>query len=164
MTSFQRKNSSSNASEGKKFEDRVRKLFKPVFGNMSEQIPVLVGIRENGKKEHKFDLVSDNAVIECKTMTWTEGGNCPSAKIQTWSEAMFFFYLLKTDKKKYFVVEESLNPKNNESLMDYYIRTHYHLIPSDVIFIEVSKTSDKYRVVKYDNLREEFLEVKDWTL
>ena len=61
-------------------------------------------------------------------------------------------------------MEESLNPQNNESLMDYYIRTHYHLIPSDVIFIEVSKTSDKYRVVKYDNLREEFLEVKDWTL
>lgn len=54
------------------------------------------------KKDHAFDLGNDSIIVECKSKTWTESGNAPSAKIKNWSDAMFSFYLVPEKYKKLF--------------------------------------------------------------
>ena len=41
---------------------------------------VEIGI--NAKKEHAFDFGNNSILVECKSQTWTETGNAPSAKIK----------------------------------------------------------------------------------
>jgi hypothetical protein len=45
------------------------------------------------KKNKTFDFGSDDPAIlvECKSYTWTSGGNSPSAKIRGMNEAMLIF-------------------------------------------------------------------------
>ena len=68
--------------------------------NNNFQKKVKIGIK--AKKDHALDLGNDSIIVECKSKTWTESGNAPSAKIKNWSDAMFSFYLAPEKYKKFF--------------------------------------------------------------
>ena len=76
-----------NPLKGSKFEAQVQKFFAKQGLQLELGFSVDVGISVN-KKPHKFDLGSGRppVVVECKSHTWTKGGNAPSAKMSVWVE------------------------------------------------------------------------------
>ena len=103
-------------------------------------------------KEHKFDLGSSEqkVIIECKSHTWTEGGNVPSAKLTTWDQAMLYFFLAPRRYRKIFVAKKDVNPKTKESLAAYYIRMHSHVIPDEVEFWEADEQTGAFDKIDFD--------------
>jgi len=84
------------------------------------------------KKLHRFDLGSDAppVLVECKSHTWTQGGNMPSAKMTVWNEAMYYFHLAPSMYRKIlFVLKHS---RREVTLASYYLRTHGHMVPDGV--------------------------------
>ena len=132
----QRMGSVSNAHVGNDFEASALKYFQNQGENLKRNFSVEIGVR--AKRSHKFDLGSDNPpiLVECKSHTWTSGDNIPSAKITVWNEAMYYFFLAPKHYKKVLFVLKSHSEKRKETLAEYYIRTHGHLIPDDVQIIE----------------------------
>lgn len=148
---FQRKGAISNADVGKKFENRIFEFLGRHGFILEKQKKVAIGI--NAKKDHAFDFGSDNTLIECKSQTWTESGNSPSAKIKNWSDAMFSFYLAPSKYKKLFFVEMSYNQKQCKTLLEYFIEHYFYLIPKDVVLIDYYTNKiamDNYEVYAYD--------------
>jgi hypothetical protein len=143
---FQRAGSISNAHAGSDFEQiAARKLLEadvPVKPN----IPVDVGVGAT-KKAHRFDLGSEAppVIVECKSHTWTSGGNMPSAKITVWNEAMYYFSLAPTHFRKIFFVLKDV--RRQESLAEYYVRLYRHLIPTDVEIWEYCAATDQVVVI-----------------
>ncbi len=93
---FQRSGSVSNAHVGREFEAMAKKYFRreyPDHPELQEEFAVDIGL--SNKKEKRFDLGAANPAIlvECKSHTWTRGGNVPSAKIAVWNETMYYFHL-----------------------------------------------------------------------
>ena len=72
----------------KAFEYRVSEYLQNKFGQRFYEQNMQIG----PDKYHNFDLVSEDRaiVVECKSYTWTESGNFPSAKISTAVEAIFY--------------------------------------------------------------------------
>ena len=103
---------------------------------LSPRFAVDIGLSK--QKQHCFDLGSSAAkvIVECKSHRWTEGGNVPSAKMTVWNEAMYYFHLAPKEFRKYLFVLHDKREKVGESLLNYYKRTHVHLIPEDVDFLE----------------------------
>ncbi|MCP4050588.1 MAG: hypothetical protein GY730_07790 [bacterium] len=148
---FQRKGAKSNTQVGKDFEEAAKVFFSNQGLTLQKNIPVDIGL--NGKKSHNFDLgcLNQRILVECKSHTWTEGGNIPSAKITTWDQAMFFFYVAPSGYRKIFFVLKDYSPKKNETLAEFYIRTKSHLIPEDVEiweFDERQKTANRLKLSK----------------
>ncbi len=139
---FQRKGSTSNAQVGSDFEIVIQQFFANQGLRLEPRIAVSIGI--NGLKPHNFDLgsKSEKVLVECKAHKWTESGNIPSAKLTVWNEAMLFFFATPSDYRKILFVIRDFNPKNNETLAGYYIRTNNHLIPSDVEIWEFDEAKD----------------------
>jgi hypothetical protein len=81
-TNFQRVGAISNTHAGREFEEAAR-LFLAKTG-LALQSGFSVPIGGRIKKGHKFDLGSEEPpiLVECKSYTWTAGGNSPSAKIR----------------------------------------------------------------------------------
>ena len=129
---FQRKGARSNTQVGKEFERKARDFFSKQGLDLKEDVSIQVGI--NGTKAHSFDLgnIDKKILIECKSHTWTEGGNVPSAKITTWDQAMYFFFAAPVGYRKVLFVLRDWSPKKRESLAEFYVRTKSHLIPKDV--------------------------------
>jgi hypothetical protein len=128
--SFQRVGSISNAHAGREFEEAAR-LFLAETGILL-QLGFSVPIGFKVKKPHKFDLGSETPpiLVECKSYTWTSGGNSPSAKIRGLNEAMLLFSVAPTHYRKILFVLKHL--RRNVSLADHYIKTQGHLIGPDV--------------------------------
>ncbi len=80
------------------------------------------------KKDHRFDLGSDDPpiLVECKSYTWTSGGNSPSAKIRSLNEAMLHFLVAPEHYRKVLFVLKHM--KGELSLATHYVRTQGHLI------------------------------------
>ncbi|MFI2811837.1 hypothetical protein [Microbulbifer sp. JSM ZJ756] len=150
MTNHQRKNAASNAAVGADFEELVHSLLTASFPALAR--PFWLPIGHLNQKQHKFDLgcAGQKVIVECKSHTWTEGGNIPSAKLTTWDQAMLYFYLAPRSYKKIFAIKRDLNPKTGESLAEYYVRTHFHVIPDEVEFWEVDETRSRIRRVAFD--------------
>ena len=140
---FQRKGSKSNTHVGSEFEKLACEFFKTRGLLLEKNISVDIGI--NGKKAHSFDLGNreKKILVECKSHTWTEGENVPSAKITTWDQAMYFFHATPPGFRKIFFVLRSFSPKRNETLAEYYLRTKSHLIPADVEIWEFDEDTGK---------------------
>lgn len=140
---FQRKGAKSNTHVGRKFEDATQEFFLNKGLSLQKNISVDIGI--NGKKSHKFDLgdINGKILVECKSHTWTEGDNIPSAKITTWDQAMFFFFVAPSGYRKIFFVLKDFSLKKQETLAAYYIRTKSHLIPTDV---EIWEFDEKQKI------------------
>ena len=129
---FQRKGAESNTQVGRDFEAKAQVFFAQQGLHLTHGMAVEIGI--NGRKLHNFDLGDEQkkVIVECKSHTWTEGGNVPSAKMTTWDQAMFFFYAAPSGYRKILFVLKDFSRKRNETLGEYYIRTNPHLIPKDV--------------------------------
>lgn len=84
------------------------------------------------KKSHKFDLGSEKPpiLVECKSYTWTSGGNSPSAKIKALNEVMLLFSLAPRRYRKILFVLKHL--RKDVSLAAHYIKTQGHLIGPNI--------------------------------
>ena len=138
MNNFQREGSTSNSHVGRAFEERARKILAKHGLRLESDHKVRCGLGRV-RKSHAFDLGSESprVIVECKSHTWTSGGNVPSAKMKNWAEAMFYFHMVPRDYRKIFFVERSIRPGRSESLLSYFLRTQAHMIPPDVEFWEL---------------------------
>jgi hypothetical protein len=132
VNNFQRRGSVSNAHAGREFEEAARIFFEGTGISLNAAFPVPVGGRV--KKLHKFDLGSDSPaiVVECKSYTWTESGNSPSAKVRGMNEVMLLFGACPDHYRKILFVLKHLRLRTQQSLAAHYIRTQGHLIPEGV--------------------------------
>lgn len=139
----QRVGAISNADVGAKFEKDASEYFKKQgITELSNNFSLEIGFSAK-KKKHCFDLGSDNPkiIIECKSHKWTEGSKVPSAKMTTWNEAMLYFYLAPKEFRKIFFVLHDKRQTTGESLVAYYKRTYFHLIPENVEFFEFDEST-----------------------
>jgi hypothetical protein len=143
---FQRVDSISNAHVGNEFEQVAARKLAEVGISVEPNLSVEVGTAEI-RKGHRFDLGSRNppVIVECKSHTWTSGGNMPSAKITVWNEAMYYFTLAPAGYRKIFFVLK--NVRRQESLAEYYVRLYRHLIPQDVEVWEYCAASDTVAIL-----------------
>lgn len=128
---FQRLGSLHNSGVGRAFEDEVRAHFARLGIILQRNLAVSVGVSQT-KKPHRFDLGSEQPpiLVECKSHTWTSGGNMPSAKMTVWNEAMYYFHVAPPEyRKALFVLKHE---RAGQSLAAYYLRTHGHLVPDGV--------------------------------
>jgi hypothetical protein len=105
-------------------------------------------------KMHKFDLVSadHSIIIECKSYTWTSGGNYPSGKISTLKEALLYFRTIQA-QKKILVMHHKEFPQK-ELLADVFFRQNRQLIGDVEIWDYIVSTDpmqDKVRIVTSEN-------------
>lgn len=137
----QRLGSVSNAHVGSDFENVARQYFARNDIVLTPAYPVEIGLTR--KKIHYFDLGSSAArvLVECKSHKWTAGGRVPSAKMTVWNEAMFYFLLAPPEYRKILFVLHDRRDKGGELLLAYYKRTHGHMIPDNVEFIEWDEES-----------------------
>jgi hypothetical protein len=124
--SFQRVGSISNTHAGREFEKAARLFFAETGVPLEVGFSVPVGYKI--KKLHKFDLGSENPpiLVECKSYTWTSGGNSPSAKIRSLNEVMLLFSVAPNHYRKILFVLKHL--RKDETLAAHYVRTQGHLI------------------------------------
>ena len=150
MARFQRKNALSNTQVGRDFESMALAYFRESMPSLQQPFWLPIGYIE--QKRHKFDLGSaeEKVIIECKSHTWTEGGNVPSAKLTAWDQAMLYFFLAPRSYRKIFVAKKDLNPKTDETLAAYYLRTHNHVIPDEVEFWEVDEDNGLFEKMEFD--------------
>ena len=132
---FQRIGSISNTHAGEDFESVVAEYFASQGVPLLKKFPVEVGL-SGRKKKHKFDLGSQEhkILVECKSHTWTSGGNVPSAKMTVWNEAMLYFLSAPSEYRKILAVLKDKLEHRGETLASYYLRTYAHLIPE---FVEI---------------------------
>ncbi|MDP8237488.1 MAG: hypothetical protein P9X24_00230 [Candidatus Hatepunaea meridiana] len=149
MNRHQRKGEPNNTQVGIKFENLTLKHFKKKFPDLRKPFIMHIGYLQ--KKPHKFDMgcSEQKVIIECKSHTWTRGGNVPSAKLTTWDQAMLYFFLSPRSYRKLFVAKRDTR-KSGESLCEYYLRTHSHLIPDEVEFWEVDEDTGKFARLEFD--------------
>ncbi|WP_340160744.1 hypothetical protein [uncultured Hoeflea sp.] len=152
MSNFQREGSISNAHVGHAFELRAKAVLEAHGLALELNHKVLCGLGENRKK-HAFDLGSEEpkVIVECKSQTWTSGGNVPSAKMKNWAEAMFYFHMAPVEYRKIFFVERSLRTGREETLLGYFLRTQAHMIPADVELWELDQSSDALDIYQEKN-------------
>ena len=122
----------TNSDQGRRldygaFEDRVSKFVESKFGKRFYKQDLQIG----PSKFHRFDLVSEDKsiVVECKSYTWTESGNFPSAKISTAIEALFYLSRIIASRK-ILVFQDNINQRG-ESLVEIFVR-RYDGIMDDV--------------------------------
>jgi len=129
---FQRKGSKSNTQVGRVFEAKALKFFRGKGLVLQRNLKLDIGI--NGTKSHAFDLgnAKKKVIVECKSNTWTGGGNVPSAKMTAWHQAMYYFHAAPRTYRKILFVLRDLSKKRNKTLADYFIQASPHLIPADV--------------------------------
>lgn len=108
------------------FEEATRLFFAKTKIPLQPGFSEKVGYRI--KKSHKFDLGSKEPpiLVECKSYTWTSGGNSPSAKIRGLNEVMLLFSLAPKRYRKILFVLKHL--RKDVSLASHYIKTQGHLI------------------------------------
>ena len=136
VNNFQRAGSTSNSHVGANFEAIAQEFFACRGVSLRRSYGVPVGM--SSKKERKFDLGSDDppVLVECKSHTWTSGGNVPSARITVWNEAMYYFFLTPEEYRKVLFVLRDFNEKREETLAQYYLKNYAHMIPEDVEILE----------------------------
>jgi hypothetical protein len=138
----QRVGSPNNTHVGDSFEKTALLFFENQGLHLSRNFSLNIGV-SNKMKEHCFDLGSDSSkiIVECKSHRWTAGDKVPSAKMATWNEAMLYFLLVPEDFRKIFFTLHDKRKTTQETLVTYYKRTYFHLIPEDVEFFEFDEST-----------------------
>lgn len=123
---FQRVGAISNTHAGRDFEKAARLFWAGTGVKLQENFAVSVGHKV--KKTHRFDLGSDHPpiLVECKSYTWTSGGNSPSAKIRGMNEVMLLFSLAPEYYRKILFVLKHM--RGELSLANHYVKNQGHLI------------------------------------
>ncbi|MBQ0138009.1 MAG: hypothetical protein KBT36_01825 [Kurthia sp.] len=150
MTNFQRVDAISNSHVGRDFEGIAYAYFSELGNQIIRDVSLPIGLEQ--KKNHRFDLgtppyAEEKIIIECKSHRWTSGDNVPSAKLNVWNEAMYYFHLVPAGYRKIFFILRDYSNKRNETLAEYYIRTYSHLIPNDVEIMEYDEVNQSVRVL-----------------
>lgn len=98
------------------FEVRVRDFFGEKLDIELSETKLQVGQNQY----HKFDLVSpdENILIECKSFTWTAGGNSPQAKFSTANETILFLSRVEADRKM-LVMQDDFSPDGRSLVRTY---------------------------------------------
>lgn len=125
---------SDNPRVGKAFQRRVQSVLENYFSEQFVWEPsIAIG---NPSKDHKFDLSSldQSIVVECKCYSWTDAGNVPSAKLMGLDEAIFYFSFLPKETKKILCMKKTTHPTKAETLAEYYVRVHGHLLSGVNVF------------------------------
>jgi hypothetical protein len=127
---FQRVGAVSNTHAGRDFQDATQLFLAGIGLALEREFAVPVG--HAIKKVHRFDLGSPAppVLVECKSYTWTSGGNSPSAKIRGLNEAMLLFSVAPPEYRKLLVMLRHL--RREESLATNWLRNHGHLVPPGV--------------------------------
>jgi hypothetical protein len=127
---FQRPGSLSNTHVGRDFEAAALLFFAETGVALEPGFSEKVGYRI--KKSHKFDLGCKEPpiLVECKSYTWTVGGNSPSAKIRALNEVMLLFSLAPKRYRKILFVLKHL--RKDVSLAAHYVKTQGHLIGPNI--------------------------------
>jgi hypothetical protein len=130
MDNFQRVGAISNTHAGRDFQHSVMQFLENQGVPLEKEFALPIGCKV--KKLHKFDLGSENAktIVECKSYTWTSGGNSPSAKIRGLNEAMLHFSVAPDGYRKMLFLMKHL--RREQSLGTHYVRSQGHLIGDDV--------------------------------
>jgi hypothetical protein len=126
------RSNNKNPRAGTQFENRVHDHFLSKHKiKLEKQVAFDLGVRKV-KKAHRFDLVSkkNRIIVECKSYTWTTGGNFPSAKFGFLNELMFYFSLAPSGYRKILFMRK--HKRKNVSLAHHYIKTNSHLISQGV--------------------------------
>ena len=128
---------SENPHVGRRFQESVKLILEKKFCTSFE--PEAVVAIGKPAKNHKFDLANDDRsiVAECKCYTWTDSGNVPSAKLMGLDEAVFYFSFLPTETKKILCMKKATYRGKTETLAEYYVRVHGHLL-GDVFVYEIA--------------------------
>ena len=142
---FQRVGAAHNSGVGRAFEDLVCARFRRQGIELQRELSVPLGSGAL-KKAHRFDLGSERpaTLIECKSHTWTSGGNSPSAKMTVWNEAMYYFHLAPSNYRKAFFVLK--HERRGQSLGAYYLTRYGHLVPDDVELWEMTDDGGENRL------------------
>jgi hypothetical protein len=127
---FQRVGSKSNTHVGREFEEAAQLFFAET--GIKLQLSFSVDVGYEIKKPHNFDLGSEDPAIlvECKSYTWTSGGNSPSAKIRGLNEVMLLFSVAPDHYRKILFVLKHM--RKDESLAAHYIQRQGHLIGPNI--------------------------------
>lgn len=136
----------SHVERGTAFQELAGRVLGARFGctfRLEEMIAI-----GSPAKNHRFDLVSTDRqfVGECKSFSWTSGGNMPSAKITTVNEAVFYLSLLSTESYRFVTMRRDIRPGSGESLASYYWRTNRHLL-GGVDILEIDAESGAVEVI-----------------
>jgi hypothetical protein len=125
-TNFQRVGAISNTHAGRDFELAAAAYFAKTGIELVRGFVAPVGYAI--KKPHKFDLGSENPpiLVECKSYTWTAGGNSPSAKLRSLNEALLLFSVAPANFRKILFVLK--HTRNGISLASYFVKTQGHLV------------------------------------
>lgn len=126
-----------NPRKGSDFESVAQGVFAARNLTLVRNFTVDVGVGQH-KHPHKFDLgcAVPPTLVECKSHTWTEGGNAPSAKLTVWNEAMYYFACAPNEFRKIlFVLRDE---RQGQTLAHHYVRRYGHLVPSGVEIWEYS--------------------------
>jgi hypothetical protein len=112
--------------------------------NLEEQFELPLGVGKR-TKPHKFDGGDPvrKVLVECKTGTWRKDGKVPHGKMTNWNEAMYLFTLAPRAYRKIFIVCRNLNPNTGQSLLEKYLETWDHLVPSDGEIFDYDPLSEK---------------------
>lgn len=139
MSNFQRAGAISNTHAGREFQAAVMFFLAKRGVMLRPEYGLPIGFKE--KKVHKFDLGSDSppTIVECKSYTWTSGGNSPSAKLRSLNESMLHFAVAPAGYRKILFMMRHL--RGSESLATLYVRTQGHLIAHDVEVWELDQES-----------------------
>jgi hypothetical protein len=137
---------SDNPGRGVKFEDAVRRFFLSHGLRLELNYNVEVGAA-SVRRPRRFDLgcAEPAMLVECKSHSWTEGGNAPSAKLSVWNEAMFYFLLAPREYRKALVALAS--DRNGQSLAEHYVKRFGHMVPAGVEIWEVDSEGRSGRTV-----------------
>jgi hypothetical protein len=135
-----------NSAKGAHFEALVRAYFQGQGLDLHPSHAVLVGASSD-PRPHRFDLGSDTppVLVECKSHTWTGGGNAPSAKLSVWNEAMFYFMVAPPQYRKILVVLD--DRRGLKSLAQHYVKRFAHLVPTGVEIWELASDGCDGRLV-----------------
>lgn len=125
---FQRVGATSNTEAGRDFEDAAHIFFDKAGIKLSRGFAAPVGFKV--KKNKVFDLGSDQPpiLVECKSYTWTESGNSPSAKIRGMNEAMLVFSVAPPEYRKILFLLKHAHQRSGITLAAHYIKNQGHLI------------------------------------
>lgn len=126
----------------------LSKVLLSEYYNKTFNVDIAIPIGEPAK-EHKFDCVSEDKqyVAECKCYTWTETGNTPSAKMAAINEAVFYMHYLSAETVKIILLKKAKHDKKNETLAEYYVRTHKHLLKG-IKVLEIDIDNRTIRAIK----------------
>lgn len=132
---------SENPHIGRRFQEFVQTLLEKRYNTLFDQeVAIAIG---RPPREHKYDLANKDCTIvaECKCYTWTDSGNVPSAKLMGLDEAVFYFGFLPPETKKILCMKKSLYSGKAETLAEYYVRVHGHLL-GDVFVYEIANDGE----------------------